>query len=255
MTGALPDTTLTDRVAFVTGAARGMGATHALTLASRGADVLIADLDGGELATVAKQIHEDTGRRVETMELDVTARGAGEHVLAHATEKFGRLDIVVHNAGIMHDWKGIAETPVEKLQPYLDVNVLGPYAITRALLPLLRRSRAGRVVFISSQWGQLPDGHSYGYMVSKAAQLGLMKALAVEFIPHQILVNAVAPGAVLTRMVPDEVYEAELAAVPLGRIADPAEISATVAFLASDSAAFITGQTLAVNGGALIPSS
>ena len=91
-------------------------------------------------------------------------------------------------------------------------------------------------------------------MVSKAAQLGLMKALAKELIPHKILVNAVAPGAVLTRMVPDEVYEAELAAVPLGRIADPAEISATVAFLASDSAAYITGQTLAVNGGALIPS-
>jgi 3-oxoacyl-[acyl-carrier protein] reductase len=122
-------------------------------------------------------------------------------------------------------------------------------------MPLLRRSDAGRVIFISSQWGQLPDGHSYGYMVSKAAQLGLMKALAAELIPHKILVNAVAPGAVHTRMVPDEVYEAELAAVPLGRIADPAEISAAVAFLASDGAAFITGQTLAVNGGALIPSS
>jgi 3-oxoacyl-[acyl-carrier protein] reductase len=90
-------------------------------------------------------------------------------------------------------------------------------------------------------------------MVAKAAQLGLMKALAAELIPYRILVNAIAPGAVLTRMVPDEAYEAELAAVPLGRLADPAEISAAVAFLAGDGAAFITGQTLAVNGGALIP--
>jgi NAD(P)-dependent dehydrogenase (short-subunit alcohol dehydrogenase family) len=253
MTG-LPDLNLTGRVAFVTGAARGMGATHALTLAHRGADVVIADLDTAELAGVAKQIREETGRRVETMQLDVTAPDAGEQVLAVATEKFGRLDIVVHNAGIMHDWKRIADTPAEKLQPYVDVNVLGPYAITRALLPLLTQSDAARIIFISSQWGQLPDGHSYGYMVSKAAQLGLMKALAAELVPYKILVNAVAPGAVSTRMVPDQVYEAELAAVPLGRIADPAEISATVAFLASDSAAFITGQTLAVNGGALIPS-
>lgn len=251
----LPDTNLTGRVAFVTGAARGMGATHALTLAHRGADLVIADLDTAELAATAKQIREDTGRRVETMELDVTDPGAGEQVHDLAQRVFGRLDIVVHNAGIMHDWKGITDTPAERLQPYLDVNVLGPYAITRELLPLLQRSDAGRIIFISSQWGQLPDGHSYGYMVSKAAQLGLMKALAAELIPHRILVNAVAPGAVSTRMVPDEVYEAELAAVPLGRIADPAEISATVAFLASDSAAFITGQTLAVNGGALIPSS
>lgn len=250
----LPEVGLDGRVAFVTGAARGMGATHAVTLGCRGADVLIADLDATELHGVAKQIREDTGRTVETMQLDVTAPDAGERVREHAERVFGRLDIVVHNAGIMHDWKGIADTPAPRLQPYFDVNVLGPYAITRELLPLLRRSAAGRVIFISSQWGQLPDGHSYGYMVSKAAQLGLMKALAAELIPHKILVNAVAPGAVHTRMVPDDVYEAELAAVPLGRIADPAEISAAVAFLASDGAAFITGQTLAVNGGALIPS-
>lgn len=250
---ALPDTALTGRIAFVTGAARGMGATHAATLAHRGADVLIADIDTDEMRVVAKQIRSDSGRRVEVMELDVTAPDAGARVRDTAESVFGGLDIVVHNAGIMHDWRTLAETPVQRLQPYLDVNVLGPYEITRTLLPLLQRSPAGRVIFISSQWGQVPDGHSYGYMVSKAAQLGLMKALAVEMLPYQILVNAIAPGAVLTRMVPDEVYVAELAAVPLGRLAEPAEISAAVAFLAGDGAGFITGQTLAVNGGALIP--
>ena len=152
----------------------------------------------------------------------------------------------------MHDWKGVAETPAEHLQPYFAVNVHGPHLIlTRALLPLLQRSDAGRVIFISSQWGQLPDGHSYGYMVSKAAQLGLMKSacLGARFPAGDSGRTLSAPGAVLTRMVPDEVYEAELAAVPLGRIANPAHVSATVAFLASDSAAYITGQTLAVDGG------
>ncbi|MDF2824137.1 MAG: putative 3-oxoacyl-[acyl-carrier-protein] reductase [Mycobacterium sp.] len=249
----LPDTALTGRVAFVSGAARGMGAAHAATLADRGADLLIADLDGEELELVAQQIRSETGRRVQSMALDVTAAEAGELVRDLAQHTYGRLDIVVHNAGIMHNWKTLTETPAAELQPYLDVNVLGPFEITRTLLPLLCESPAARVIFISSQWGQVPDGHSYGYMVSKAAQLGLMKTLALDLLPHRILVNAVAPGAVLTRMVPDEAYDAELAAVPLGRLAEPAEISAAVAFLAGDGAGFITGQTLAVNGGALIP--
>jgi len=116
----LPETGLDGRVAFVTGAARGMGATHALTLASRGADVLLADLDVAELHGVAKQIREDTGRTVETMQLDVTAPDAGKRVRDHAERVFGRLDIVVHNAGIMHDWRGIADTPAPRLQPYFD---------------------------------------------------------------------------------------------------------------------------------------
>lgn len=250
---ALPDTALGGRVAFVTGAARGMGATHAATLADRGADLLLADLDTDELELVATQIRSDTGRRVEVLQLDVTAPDAAARVRDTAENVFGGLDIVVHNAGIMHNWKTLVDTRAADLQPYLDVNVLGPYEITRAVFPLLQRSPAGRVIFISSQWGQVPDGHSYGYMIAKAAQLGLMKTLAVELLPHRILVNAIAPGAVLTRMVPAEAYDAELAAVPLGRLADPAEISAAVAFLAGAGAGFITGQTLAVNGGALIP--
>jgi 3-oxoacyl-[acyl-carrier protein] reductase len=98
----------------------------------------------------------------------------------------------------------------------------------------------------------VPDGHSYGYMVAKAAQLGLMKALAQELVADGVLVNAIAPGAVDTRMVPDTAYEAEVAAVPLGRLGDPSEIAAFVAFLLSDEATFITGQTIPVNGGALL---
>ncbi|MEN0137246.1 MAG: SDR family NAD(P)-dependent oxidoreductase, partial [Rhodococcus sp. (in: high G+C Gram-positive bacteria)] len=122
---AIPGVRLDDRVAFVTGAARGMGAAHARTLASRGADLIIADLDTAELSAVAKEIRGSTGRRVECLELDVTAPDAGERVVAVANDSFGRLDILVHNAGIMHDWKTLGDTPVENLRPYLDVNVLG----------------------------------------------------------------------------------------------------------------------------------
>lgn len=248
----LPEIRLDGRVAFITGAARGMGAAHARTLAARGADLILADLDVAELDAVAKEIREEHGGQVHVLELDITGPDAGDRVIGAASELGGRLDIVVHNAGIMHDWKTLNETPADNLRPYFEVNVAGPYAITRALVPLLTCSPAPRIVFISSQWGQVPDGHSYGYMVSKAAQLGLMKALASELIDRKILVNAVAPGAIETRMVPDDVYERELAAVPLGRLGDPHDIAAAVAFLASDSASFITGQTLAVNGGALI---
>ncbi|MCQ6273342.1 SDR family oxidoreductase [Pseudarthrobacter sp. R1] len=250
---AIPGIRLDGRVAIITGAARGMGAAHARTLASRGCELVLADLDEVELDAVAEEIEATYGRRAVTLGLDITAGDAGQRLVDAAVGTWDGLDILVHNAGLMHDWQTLAKTPAANLQPYFDVNVLAPYAITRAAVPVLRNSSAPRIIFISSQWGQVPDGHSYGYMTSKAAQLSLMKALSRELITDNILVNAVAPGAILTRMVPDDAYDEELAAVPLGRLGDPHEIAAAVAFLASDSAAFITGQTISVNGGALIP--
>ncbi|BBZ25825.1 beta-ketoacyl-ACP reductase [Mycolicibacterium madagascariense] len=243
---------LDGRVALITGAARGMGAAHARTLATLGAHLVLADLDQGELDSVAKGLREDLGAEVVTVAGDITAPEASERLLDAVTSEWDRLDVVVHNAGIVHDFTTLADTTSIDLQPYLDVNVLAPFDITGAAVPHLRRSHAPRVIFISSQWGQVPDGHSYGYMVSKAAQLGLMKALAQELVADRILVNAIAPGAVHTRMIPDHYYATEVAAVPLGRVAEPNEIAATVAFLASDGAGFITGQTIPVNGGALI---
>lgn len=246
-----PSLQLDGRVALVTGGARGMGAAHAEALAGRGARLVLADLDRAELEAVAERLRT-AGAEVMVAAGDITAPGVAEHLVEQAITSWGRLDVVVHNAGIMHDFRTLADTTRDTVQPYLNVNVLAPLEITRAAVPHLRNSDAPRVIFVSSQWGQVPDGHSYGYMVSKAAQLGLMKALAQELVADRILVNAVAPGAVHTRMVPDHYYDTEVAAVPLGRLADPAEIAAFVAFLASDAAGFVTGQTIPVNGGALL---
>ncbi len=152
----------------------------------------------------------------------------------------------------MYSMTGLQDTDDANFDRLLAVNVHAPLFLTRAALPHLRKSPAPRVIFINSQWGQVPDGHSYGYMVAKAAQLGLMKTLAKEFTREGILVNAITPGAILTRMVPEEYIEAEKASIPLGRLAHPEEIAAAVAFLASDEAAFIAGQALPINGGALL---
>ncbi|MHA3724981.1 SDR family NAD(P)-dependent oxidoreductase [Leucobacter sp. HY1910] len=248
-----PLTDLTGRVAVVTGAARGMGAAHARSLAARGARVLLADLDEDVFETA--RALSALGPKASAIRIDITSPDAAAELraaLAAASEgDEPRLDILVHNAGIMHDWRTLDETEADELDRYYRVNVKAPYAITRALADLLRASDHGRVIIISSTWGQVPDGHSFGYMISKAAQLGLMKALAAALLPDGVLVNAVAPGSIHTRMIPDEYYDVEVASVPLGRLGKPEEIAETVAFLASDGAGFLTGQTLSVNGGAL----
>ncbi|MGW1006933.1 SDR family NAD(P)-dependent oxidoreductase [Streptomyces sp. NPDC002520] len=248
---ALATGSLAGRRALITGAARGMGRTHALALAARGAAVALADLDAEELHRTVAEVRQ-AGGKAEPFVADITSRERAEELITRAADALDGLDILVHNAGLMFSMTGLAETDDADFERLLAVNVRAPLYLTRAALPYLRTSKAARVIFVSSQWGQVPDGHSYGYMVSKAAQLGLMKTLAQEFASERILVNAVAPGAVATRMVPDSNYEAEVAAVPIGRLAQPSEISEVVAFLAADTGGFITGQTIPVNGGALV---
>jgi 3-oxoacyl-[acyl-carrier protein] reductase len=239
------------RVALVTGGARGMGRAHARLLASRGAAVAVADIDADVVQSTAADIVREGGRAV-AIAADITQRALAEGLIDRVAAEFGGIDILVHNAGLMYSMKGLEETDDANFDRLLAVNVHAPLFLTRAALPHLRKSPAPRVIFINSQWGQVPDGHSYGYMVAKAAQLGLMKTLAKEFTREGILVNAIMPGAILTRMVPEEYIEAEKTGIPLGRLAHPEEIAAAVAFLASDEAAFIAGQALPVNGGALL---
>jgi 3-oxoacyl-[acyl-carrier protein] reductase len=242
---------LAGRRVVVTGGARGMGRAHGAALSAAGASVVLVDIDADEVASTAKELSR-AGTEVSAVPGDITVRGTAEAIIDAAATTLGGLDILVHNAGLMYSLTGLADTDDADFRRLFAVNVDAPVFLTRAALPLLKASRYGRVIFISSQWGQVPDGHSYGYMASKAAQLGLMKAMAKEFARDQILVNAITPGAVMTRMVPEEYYETERGSIPLGRLAEPSEIAAVVAFLASDAASFMTGQTVAVNGGACI---
>jgi NAD(P)-dependent dehydrogenase (short-subunit alcohol dehydrogenase family) len=242
---------LSGRVALITGAGRGAGRAHARLLAARGAAVAIVDIDEDVARATAADIVEEGGRAI-ALGVDITDRALAERCVAQVAEQLGGLDILVHNAGLIYSMTGLEQTDDANFDRLLAINVHAPLYLTRAALPYLRQSHAPRVIFINSQWGQVPDGHSYGYMVSKAAQLGLMKTLSKEFVSEGILVNAITPGAILTRMVPDEYIEPEKANIPLGRLVHPEEIAAAVAFLASDEAAFIAGQVLPVNGGALL---
>lgn len=239
------------RVALITGAGRGAGRAHARLLAARGATVVVNDIDEDVARATAAEICAAGGNAI-ALAADITRKAAAEALISQTLAQLGQLDILVHNAGMIYSLTGLEATDDDNFNQLLAINVHAPLYLTRAALPALRRSKAPRVIFINSQWGQVPDGHSYAYMVSKTAQLGLMKTLAKEFVGEGILVNAITPGAILTRMVPEEYIEGEKASIPLGRLVHPEEIAASVAFLASDEAAFITGQVLAVNGGALV---
>jgi len=148
-----------------------------------------------------------------------------------------------------------AETDEDEWRRQFDVHVHGTFHAARAALPWIERSSAGRIVIVSSEWGQVPPGYAYGYCAAKAALMNLAKNLAIELGPKGICVNAIAPGSVETRMMVDVTAaerEEDYRVIPAGRYADPEEISQLVAYLVSDGAAYVTGQTIPINGGSLI---
>lgn len=246
-----PERTLTGRVALITGAGRGMGRAHAHELARRGARVAVLDLDSGEAESVAAEIRALGGDAL-AFGVDVTSREAVEAAVASTGEAWGRLDILVSNAGIVNDFTGIADTNDEEFAQQLAINAYGLLYAARAALPWLQRSPVARIIVISSFWAQLAVGHSYGYVAAKAANMAMARNLALELAPQGIVVNAITPGSVATRMIPDPEWEMSQYPIPIGYMAAPEEISKLVAFLASDDAKFIVGQVISPNGGTMI---
>lgn len=242
---------LEGRVALITGAGRGMGRAHALELASRGARVAVLDLDAAEAEQVAEEIRAG-GSEALAFGVDVTDRAAVEAAVARTGEEWGRLDILVSNAGIVNDFAGIADTDDDEFHRQIAINADGLLHSARAALPWLERSPAARIIVISSFWAQLAVGHSYGYVAAKAANMAMARNLALELAPKGIVVNAITPGSVATRMIPDPEWEMQEYPIPIGYMAQPGEISKLVAFLASDDAKFIVGQVISPNGGTMI---
>jgi NAD(P)-dependent dehydrogenase (short-subunit alcohol dehydrogenase family) len=242
------DQPLKDRVAIVTGGGRGMGEAHCLELARRGAKVAVLDIDTEVAESVAAVITAGGGQAFG-VGCDVTDRASVEAAVAATATAFGGLDIVVSNAGLVNDESGLADTDDAEWSRMLAVNLDGCLNLTRAAVPWLLESLHGRVIVISSTWGQVPPGHSYSYIAAKGALIAFAKNMAVEFAPKGITVNAITPGSIRTRMIPDPERELEMYPIPIGRMAEPVEVSFLVCYLASDEAGFVTGQVMSINGG------
>jgi NAD(P)-dependent dehydrogenase (short-subunit alcohol dehydrogenase family) len=248
-------TPLDGKVALVTGGAMGIGYAAAETLARRGAAVLIADRAG---ATDAASRLAGNGPRVLGVAADVASEADCAAMVAHAEREFGGLDILVNNAAI---FTSLTPRPFEEIDPaewrrVMDVNVMGLFLVCRAALPALRRRGGGRIINIASGVAFKGNPYMAHYVASKGAVVSLTRALATELGPHNVLVNAVAPGFTLSDGVRSNptlvarVQERSVRTRALARDMVPADLVGAIAFFAGPDAAFITGQTLVVDGGA-----
>ena len=243
---------LQGKVALVTGAAGGIGAATARRFGREGALVVVNDAKPDGLEAVASDVRA-AGSQALAVAGDVTKKADCELMVGAAVREFGRLDILINNAGINRDAMA-AKMTEEQWDAVLAVNLKGTFLCAQAALPGMRERGWGRVVNTSSL-GALGNIGQANYAASKAGVIGLTKTLALEYAKYGVTVNAVAPGPVMTAMlagVPDAIKEKIIAMVPVGRIAAPDEIASVHVFLASDEAAFITGQVIFADGGASV---
>jgi 3alpha(or 20beta)-hydroxysteroid dehydrogenase len=239
---------LAGKAALITGGARGQGAAHGRRLAQDGAAVLLADIldDLGEAH--ARDLRA-AGHDVHYLHLDVTEPQHWSDAIGAAEERFSHLDVLVNNAGVVRVAPVVEESD-EGWQTTMAVNATGVFYGMRAAIPALRRNGGGSIVNIASIYGPVGAPGYVAYTASKGAVLAMTKVAALEHAQEGIRVNAICPGPVRTPMSEQE-GDASVDVTPLRRRAEPAEISAAVAFLASDDAAYITGAEIAVDGGYL----
>ncbi|OGP78500.1 MAG: short-chain dehydrogenase [Deltaproteobacteria bacterium RBG_16_49_23] len=243
-----------DRVAIVTGAARGIGKAIALTLVREGARVALIDVEKERLEVLKEEI-EKKGGQVIAVSCDITKSSEVKAMVNQVLRIFGRVDILVNNAGIIR--RGTIETVTEEdWDKVIEVNLKGTFNCCKAVVETMKNQRYGKIVNVSSIAGKMGDITSApGYGSSKAGMDALAKTLARQLAPYGINVNAVSPHAIETEMSAqwsEERRREIIASIPLGRLGKPEDVAEAVLFLVSNQASFITGEILDVNGGALM---
>ena len=242
---------LEGKVALVTGGSRGIGRAIAMLLAKRGADVAI-NFAGNEAAAQATVDEiKALGRKAIMIKADVAVNAACVAMVDQVVQEFGKIDILVNNAGITRDGL-LMRMKEEDWDAVLNTNLKSVYNCSKAAIKYMMKARAGRIVSISSVVGLMGNAGQANYAAAKAGIIGFTMALAKEVASRGITVNSVAPGFVntdMTKVLPEKVVENLKAAIPLAKLGEPEDIAKAVAFLVSDDAAYITGQTLHVDGG------
>lgn len=243
------------RVALVTGSGQGLGKAIAFALANEGADLAINDISLNEVKaqeTVSEL--RKIGTDAEVFLADVTQESEVNKMVEEILARFGRIDILVNNAGINRDGL-IHKGSLQNWNAVMNVNLTGPFICTKAVLPGMRQNNYGRIVNISSLTARLGILGTGYYASTKSGLIGLTKVTAAENMSHGITCNALAPGYIKTDMMmkyPEEQLQALIAKIPAGRLAEPTEIADVVAFVAADSASYMTGAVIDINGGYFI---
>ena len=250
---APPDLRLDGRAVWITGASRGLGRALAFAFAGAGAEVLLTARSEAPLLETAETIRA-AGGRAEICAGSISDPGHLEAACALARETWGRLDVLVNNAGISPVFDRAERIDLDRFSETVEVNLAGSFRVTRAALELLEAADGGCVVSVSSIHGVSSHERLIAYSASKAALESMSRTLALEWAPRGIRVNCVAPGYIATEMTAglqgsERVYRELLDRIPLGRFAQPREIVGAVLFLAGDAAGYVTGATITVDGG------
>lgn len=249
-TQTAPKLRLKDRVAIITGSAQGIGLSIAELFLQEGAKVILVDVDAQKIAQVSAQFSSN-GFETLGMSCDVTKFESCEEVVKAAVAKFGKIDILINNAGITKD-NLLMRMSEADWDAVLSVNLKGPFNFTKAVIRPMLKAHYGRIVNMASVIGEEGNAGQANYAASKGGLIAFTKTCAREFASRNILCNAVAPGFIRTRLtdiVPDAEKQKFLSGVLLGRIGEPVEIARAVLFLASEDSSYITGHVLNVNGG------
>ena len=241
---------LTDKVAVVTGAARGIGESIARKLSDAGAKLVVCDMDGDGARTVAESLTND-GRDAVAVQANITAEDDVKRLVEESYGAFDRVDILVNNAGVTRD-NLVMRMSDEEWDLVIEVNLKGVFRITRAFARPMMKARAGSIVNVASVVGLIGNAGQANYSASKGGVVALTKSCAKEFASRGIRVNAVAPGFIATAMtekLPQEVRDGFLENIPLKRAGSADDVAGVVLFLSSDASAYLTGQILKVDGG------